>query len=183
LSGTILKGQHDSLLGTELLFTDGKGTIHVLSKHQTILINLIIIQDSHDWNKRSVDHVANTEQRIGFKEVRLQPKKVPALQQDASIAPPKKAKEKGKAKEVTATETGGAAQEDDIQMLDRMTGKSGPLPRASRTRGEGSKSKKATKGKGRKKGSKDVEVSGGDVISGDGQAGPGPGDAMDTTEG
>ncbi|KIL64201.1 hypothetical protein M378DRAFT_126839 [Amanita muscaria Koide BX008] len=56
LSGTILKGRHDSLLGTELLFTDEKGTY------------------PQDRNKRSVVHVANTEQRVMFKEVRLQSK-------------------------------------------------------------------------------------------------------------
>ncbi|PFH47863.1 hypothetical protein AMATHDRAFT_6330 [Amanita thiersii Skay4041] len=53
LSGTVLKGRHDALLGTELLFTDEK--------------------DVTDRNKRSVTHIANTEQRISFKEVRLQP--------------------------------------------------------------------------------------------------------------
>ncbi|KAJ7119492.1 hypothetical protein C8R44DRAFT_788185 [Mycena epipterygia] len=55
LSGTIFKGRHDALLGTELLFTDGK--------------------DALDWSKRSTTHVANTEQRICFKEVQLKPKK------------------------------------------------------------------------------------------------------------
>ncbi|KAF8631359.1 hypothetical protein AX15_002444 [Amanita polypyramis BW_CC] len=54
LSGTVLKGRHDSLLGTEMLFTDEK--------------------DTQDRDKRSVVHVANTEQRVLFKEVRLQPK-------------------------------------------------------------------------------------------------------------
>ncbi|KAJ7485249.1 hypothetical protein B0H11DRAFT_2018661 [Mycena galericulata] len=55
LSGTIFKGRHNSLLGTELLFTDGK--------------------DPSDWSKRAITHVANTEQRICFKEVQLKPKK------------------------------------------------------------------------------------------------------------
>jgi hypothetical protein len=32
LSGTIFKGQHDSLLGTELLFTEGKGNLVYFSK-------------------------------------------------------------------------------------------------------------------------------------------------------
>ncbi|KAJ6602479.1 hypothetical protein DFH09DRAFT_1124952 [Mycena vulgaris] len=54
LSGTIFKGRHDTLLGTELLFTDGK--------------------DAVDWSKRSTTHVANTEQRICFTEVQLKPK-------------------------------------------------------------------------------------------------------------
>jgi len=64
LSGTILKGKHDSLLGTELLFTDEK--------------------DLQDRNKHSVVHVANTEQRVSFKEVRLQPKDMTAPQQCSS---------------------------------------------------------------------------------------------------
>ncbi|KAJ6510434.1 hypothetical protein C8R45DRAFT_858306 [Mycena sanguinolenta] len=55
LSGTILKGRHDTLLGTELLFTDGK--------------------DPSDSSKRVIVHVANTEQRIMFKEVQLKQKK------------------------------------------------------------------------------------------------------------
>ncbi|KAK2464597.1 hypothetical protein APHAL10511_003386 [Amanita phalloides] len=54
LSGTVLKGRHDPLLGTELLFTDEK--------------------DAQDRNKRSVAYVGGTEQRVTFKEVRLQPK-------------------------------------------------------------------------------------------------------------
>ncbi|KAF9554402.1 hypothetical protein CPC08DRAFT_175486 [Agrocybe pediades] len=54
LQGTILKGRHDMLLGTELIFTDDK--------------------DHHDWNTRSVVHVGNTEQRIAFQELTLVPK-------------------------------------------------------------------------------------------------------------
>ncbi|KAG5340657.1 hypothetical protein C0989_000912 [Termitomyces sp. Mn162] len=54
LSGTILKGRHESLLGTELIFTDGK--------------------DPHDPSKKSITHTANTSQRICFREVRLHPK-------------------------------------------------------------------------------------------------------------
>ncbi|KAF9522868.1 hypothetical protein CPB83DRAFT_748015, partial [Crepidotus variabilis] len=54
LHGTILKGRHDMLLGTELIFTDNK--------------------DGHDRNNRHLTHVANTEQRIAFEEVTLIPK-------------------------------------------------------------------------------------------------------------
>ncbi|KAK6974604.1 hypothetical protein R3P38DRAFT_3131897 [Favolaschia claudopus] len=61
LSGTVFKGRHDGLLGTELLFTDGK--------------------DPSDSSKRAIVHVANTEQRINFKEVRLKPKQ-PAVGED-----------------------------------------------------------------------------------------------------
>lgn len=50
LSGTIFKGQHNSLLGTELLFTED------------------------DRNKKSLSFIASTKSRICFKEVQLVPK-------------------------------------------------------------------------------------------------------------
>ncbi|KAJ7159828.1 hypothetical protein C8R43DRAFT_993681 [Mycena crocata] len=84
LSGTIFKGRHDSLLGTELLFTDGK--------------------DPSDWSKRSITHVANTEQRICFKEVQLKPKKTTA-----------------------ATES----RMEELK-VDQLTGKAVPVPRVRR---------------------------------------------------
>ncbi|KAG6373532.1 hypothetical protein JVT61DRAFT_6174 [Boletus reticuloceps] len=59
LSGSIFKGRHDMLLGTELLFTEEK------SAHGT--------DDTHP-NKRSLAHVGSTEQRIRFKEVQLKEK-------------------------------------------------------------------------------------------------------------
>ncbi|KAJ7730859.1 hypothetical protein DFH07DRAFT_756035 [Mycena maculata] len=86
LSGTIFKGRHDSLLGTELIFTDGK-----------------------DGNKRSITHVANTEQRVCFKEVQLRAKKV--------VVPAEPENE-----------------EDGRLKVDRMTGKTPAVPRASRTK-------------------------------------------------
>ncbi|KAK0203031.1 hypothetical protein DFS33DRAFT_949891 [Desarmillaria ectypa] len=55
LSGTVLKGRHEYLLGTELLFADGKDA-------------------SADRSKRTVAYLASTKQRVCFKEVRLQPK-------------------------------------------------------------------------------------------------------------
>ncbi|KAJ6589083.1 hypothetical protein B0H19DRAFT_1102851 [Mycena capillaripes] len=87
LSGTIFKGRHDTLLGTELLFTDGK--------------------DPSDWSKRSINHVANTEQRINFKEVQLK-QKTPAA------APRTQTKEDGRYK------------------VDHVTGKSEPVQRRTR---------------------------------------------------
>ncbi|KIP05052.1 hypothetical protein PHLGIDRAFT_108704 [Phlebiopsis gigantea 11061_1 CR5-6] len=57
LSGTVFKGKHQSLLGTELLFTDSQGA-----------------DDASDRGKRSLVHVTNTERRIVFKEVELRPK-------------------------------------------------------------------------------------------------------------
>ncbi|KAG7444403.1 uncharacterized protein BT62DRAFT_971064 [Guyanagaster necrorhizus] len=55
LSGTVLKGRHECLLGTELLFVDGKDA-------------------SVDRSKRTVAYLESTKQRVCFKEVRLHPK-------------------------------------------------------------------------------------------------------------
>ncbi|KAI0925327.1 hypothetical protein AcV7_005598 [Taiwanofungus camphoratus] len=55
LSGTVFKGEHQSLLGTELLFTEAQ-------------------DDNHDRSKKSLVHVGTTEQRIRFKEVELREK-------------------------------------------------------------------------------------------------------------
>ncbi|KAN0078191.1 hypothetical protein V8E55_010248 [Tylopilus felleus] len=57
LSGSIFKGRQDTLLGTELLFTE--------EKHDTLP------------NKRSLAHVGCTEQRIRFKEIQLKEKARP----------------------------------------------------------------------------------------------------------
>ncbi|KAJ4490495.1 hypothetical protein J3R30DRAFT_91929 [Lentinula aciculospora] len=54
LSGTVLQGRHESLLGTELLFTEAK--------------------DAQDRSKRRLSFTSITEQRIRFKEVQLRPK-------------------------------------------------------------------------------------------------------------
>ncbi|KAI0641806.1 hypothetical protein C8Q79DRAFT_989477 [Trametes meyenii] len=56
LSGTKLKGQHQSLLGTELLFTEARD------------------DQQHAQGKKPLIHVATTERRIRFKEVELRPK-------------------------------------------------------------------------------------------------------------
>ncbi|KAL4245059.1 hypothetical protein ABKN59_010121 [Abortiporus biennis] len=57
LSGTVFKGQHQHILGTELLFTDSK-------------------EDHQDRSKSSsITHISTTEQRIRFKEVEVKPKK------------------------------------------------------------------------------------------------------------
>ncbi|KAI0357071.1 hypothetical protein OH77DRAFT_1451204 [Trametes cingulata] len=64
LSGTKLKGQHQSLLGTELLFSEASGTFTSSRGHQ----------HAHAQGKRPLIHVATTERRIRFKEVDLKPK-------------------------------------------------------------------------------------------------------------
>ncbi|KAF8152362.1 hypothetical protein B0H34DRAFT_632599, partial [Crassisporium funariophilum] len=113
LQGTILKGRHDLLLGTELLFMDDKET--------------------HDWNKRSVVHVANTEQRIAFKEVTLIPKST-------------KGKDKAIDGEGDIAVDFEGTREERAAKIDRMTGLSGPIPRAPRTK-QASTSKSTAKAK------------------------------------
>ncbi|KAF7290542.1 TFIIIC-sub6 domain-containing protein [Mycena indigotica] len=54
LSGSIFRGRHDELLGTELLFTE---------------------DEAGEWSKRTMAHVGSTERRIVFKEVQLKEKK------------------------------------------------------------------------------------------------------------
>ncbi|KAF5313834.1 hypothetical protein D9619_013013 [Psilocybe cf. subviscida] len=111
LQGTILKGRHDMLLGTELIFTDDKET--------------------HDWNKRSVVHVGNTEHRIAFREVTLVPKGSGSA--------------KGKERANPDTETVSAhAQSLAATPIDRMTGLSAPVSRAPR-KGKGASASVAPK--------------------------------------
>ncbi|KAI0324199.1 hypothetical protein GY45DRAFT_1289295 [Cubamyces sp. BRFM 1775] len=66
LSGTKLKGQHQSLLGTELLFTEASGMCCGSRDEQH--------QHHQPQGKRPLVHVATTERRIRFKEVELKPK-------------------------------------------------------------------------------------------------------------
>ncbi|KAJ8075801.1 hypothetical protein PM082_021433 [Marasmius tenuissimus] len=54
LSGTILKGQHDTLIGSELLFMESK--------------------EDQNRSKRHLAYVGTTSQRLRFKEVQLRPK-------------------------------------------------------------------------------------------------------------
>lgn len=84
-------------------------------------------KDVHEWTKRSVQHVANTEQRILFKEITLEPKS-PNTDQMGSAG-------EGSSKE-------GA--ERDAQKIDRMTGRIAPATRAPRTKGSGKKKAKAS---------------------------------------
>ncbi|OJA07691.1 hypothetical protein AZE42_01849 [Rhizopogon vesiculosus] len=55
LSGSFFRGRHDTLIGSELLFTERK-------------------KDDSEGNTRSLTHVGVTEQRIQFKEVQLREK-------------------------------------------------------------------------------------------------------------
>ncbi|KAG6888166.1 hypothetical protein C0995_010177 [Termitomyces sp. Mi166 len=137
LSGTILKGRHESLLGTELIFTDSK--------------------DPTDHSKKTVTHVASTEQRISFREVRLVPK---------GTLPPTAASSsnnKGKNKETAAPDGWVAEAEAAAHVVDKVTGKNAPRARAPRKSGGGARvradgSTRTTRAKGKKKGkAKDEE--------------------------
>ncbi|KAG2083528.1 hypothetical protein BD769DRAFT_1633148 [Suillus cothurnatus] len=65
LSGSFFRGQHDTLLGSELLFTEGK--------------------NEPERNTRALTHVGVTERRIRFKEVQLQPKTHEKLEEAPAI--------------------------------------------------------------------------------------------------
>ncbi|EPS96345.1 hypothetical protein FOMPIDRAFT_1091260, partial [Fomitopsis schrenkii] len=55
LSGTVFKGQHQNLLGTELLFTDSKDS-------------------DTDRSRKPLVHVGTSERRIRFREVEVKAK-------------------------------------------------------------------------------------------------------------
>lgn len=120
------------LLGTELIFTDDKGECFFwrIFFHST---HRYLRKESHDWNKRSVTHVANTEQRIAFQEVTLIPKL-------------SKGKEKA---DVEITPSFEPAPSDSSNQIDRMTGVSAPHTRAPRARKTASDAKSSSKRKGK----------------------------------
>ncbi|KAH9840666.1 uncharacterized protein C8Q71DRAFT_418857 [Rhodofomes roseus] len=75
LSGTVFKGQHQSLLGTELLFTDAK-------------------DDQADRTRKPLVHVGTSEQRIRFREVEVKAKtnKLPEVVERVPVNPQPKGK-------------------------------------------------------------------------------------------
>ncbi|TFK85183.1 hypothetical protein K466DRAFT_664668 [Polyporus arcularius HHB13444] len=81
LSGTMLKGQHVSVLGTELLFTEAT-------------------EEHSERGKKPLVHVANTERRIRFKEVELKPKQAAGNVPDAPAASAPTAKSSSTARKV-----------------------------------------------------------------------------------
>ncbi|KAG9312554.1 hypothetical protein JVU11DRAFT_6950 [Chiua virens] len=69
LSGSIFKGRHDTLLGTELLFTEKRACVSAVTRDTERQI-----ADDGQTNKRSLVHIGSTEQRLRFKEVQLKEK-------------------------------------------------------------------------------------------------------------
>ncbi|KAI0337833.1 hypothetical protein BDW22DRAFT_845777 [Trametopsis cervina] len=68
LSGTVFKGEHHALLGTELLFVDSK-------------------DGQNERKQNGLTHLANTERRIQFKEVELKPQHSPEEAPPAEPSP------------------------------------------------------------------------------------------------
>nr|GAT54382.1 predicted protein [Mycena chlorophos] len=130
LSGTIFKGRHDELLGTELLFTEDQDA-------------------AGDWNKRTMTHVANTERRIVFKQVQLKDKVQPA---PPPLFPAPEDYISGPSQSVFPVEQ-QTNSKPEIE-LDRLTGKTAPVAtRRRREKGEGGEEEgKKRKGKGKAKG-------------------------------
>jgi len=99
LSGTIFQGTHQSLLGTELLFTEDK--------------------DPQDQTRRKVSHLANTSQRIRFKQVEVRPKDAPPEQ-----LPGPSTLSKGKNTGTSSKKKSNAVDDEDI--VDQITGNAEP---------------------------------------------------------
>ncbi|TBU27093.1 hypothetical protein BD311DRAFT_666116 [Dichomitus squalens] len=126
LSGTMLMGEHVSLLGTELLFAEGP----------TAGTSAGVNSDDRVQGKKSLVHVANTERRIRFKEVELKAK--------LAGAP---APSKGEGAATPAAKTSHLAKKVRTQMEHVMGGSAGPS-RRGRGRGGGRK-RGSTKSKAR----------------------------------
>ncbi|KAH9011077.1 hypothetical protein EDB85DRAFT_2001529 [Lactarius pseudohatsudake] len=106
LSGTIFQGTHQSLLGTELLFTEDK--------------------DIHERAGRKITHLANTSQRIRFKQVEVRPKGAPPEPSDLPT------RRKGKRAPKTQKVDGR-----DANVVDLITGNVDPSSTVSQGRNVG----------------------------------------------
>ncbi|KAF7437283.1 hypothetical protein PC9H_004121 [Pleurotus ostreatus] len=131
LSGTIFKGQHDLLLGTELLFMEEK-----------------------DASGRALHHVGSTEQRIRFKEVQLQRKST------VDDAQPEQTQDKGKGKEKASTSTlpSFLSGSDNVDLVDRIAGSDVRLGDESFEAADPDDGPKRARRKGKKKDSESEQV-------------------------
>jgi general transcription factor 3C polypeptide 6 len=121
------------LLGTELLFTDDKGAFAPSAIFLVYESYIMFTKETQDRNKRPVVHVANTEQRIAFREVTL----IPKLPKDKG----------GNTINLEGTPT------DSSSKIDRMTGLSQPtrVPRTKKAASSTSATKLKAKAKGKEK--------------------------------
>jgi hypothetical protein len=141
LSVTIWKGQHDSLIGSEIIFTEEKGVYPPLTDAYCTY-GLTPTANETDRSKKSVIPVTITEQRIRFNEVQLKPK--------SSESP---------SDLFIHEKSGPTADTSNIRpnIVDRITGKYVPEPtRAARGKGKGKK-------KGKQKAAVTELVKGADV--------------------
>ncbi|KAF8638383.1 hypothetical protein AX17_002244 [Amanita inopinata Kibby_2008] len=152
LSGTVLKGRHDSLLGTELLFMDEK--------------------DAQDRNKRPAVHVANTEQRVIFKEVRLQPKAV-AHEEGASA--------RGANQQIEMRQSEDQDAGIDVDLNGAADEGLATLSRTQSKRGAARRKKSRKRGKGKAKASETDEMAEGEGIAEENEGNAE--NAMDTSAG
>ena len=111
-----------------------------------LFMNCHIPKGTHDRNKKVV-HVANTEQRIAFKEVTLIPK-----------APKEQETSKGKDKEGTSAVNLEQTPKDSLLSIDRIIGLSAPAGRAPRKK-KATSSTSTTKSKAKAKGKEKVVTS------------------------
>jgi len=117
LSGTIFKGKHQTLLGTELLFAEPK------DDHQSC---------GARKPRPPLVHVGTTEQRIKFKDVELKPAVQETVQNQAQITPDSTQTIGGN---VTAGSSGSFSYE-------QLVGNPNPTTTAGRGRGRGGKGRK-----------------------------------------
>ena len=133
----MLKGQHVTLLGTELLFAEATGACLApafdasVERRIPVYSRMRLSEEHVDKGKKPLVHVANTERRIRFHEVELRPKQ----DGDASQATPS-----------TIAKSSSVARKVQTQMDHVMSGSAGPT-----RRGRGGRKRGLTrpKGKGR----------------------------------
>ncbi|KAG5646443.1 hypothetical protein DXG03_003493 [Asterophora parasitica] len=148
LSGTILKGKHETLLGTELIFTEAKDIhAHTSTDHIDPRLQEPPPPPPQVHKKtgaaHTLTHVAGTSQRICFREVRLQPREASTQATTSYVHGRNGGSDKGKNRDVDdipgdlATEVEAATL-----MVDRVTGKNAPRARAARTKSSAGVEKK-----------------------------------------
>ncbi|KAM5530680.1 hypothetical protein V8D89_015652 [Ganoderma adspersum] len=126
LSGTMLKGEHVSLLGTELLFSEAAAA------GSSPGVNAEEQPHERAQGKKTLVHLANTERRIRFKEVELKPKVAGSSSNGEDVGTP-------------TAKIANLAKKVKTQMEHVMSGSAGPS-RRGRGRGGGQK-RGSTRGK------------------------------------
>jgi len=164
-----MKGRHDFLLGTELIFTEDRGKI-------PLFVTLCIFiywshknfSENHDWNKRTLVHVANTEQRVAFQEVTLIPKNVESNSKGKQKASPTADLSETVGGTLAEAAAAGITTSDFLPPsatphaaeIDKLTGVTGPPTRAPRKKKENPSAASSTKKSGKKKATKSPKAKG-----------------------